>query len=61
MIGAALLALIAANSTFADAYRQLIHWKIGLSLPRVGVMDFREWVADGLMAIFFLLVGLEVK
>jgi NhaA family Na+:H+ antiporter len=61
LIAAALFALIAVNSPFADNYRQLIHWKIGPALPRLGVMDFHQWVADGLMAIFFLLVGLEVK
>jgi NhaA family Na+:H+ antiporter len=61
LIGAALLALFAANSSFAASYDRLLHWEIGPALPRHGILGFHEWVADGLMAVFFLLVGLEVK
>lgn len=61
LLVAAILALFAANSLLADSYYRFLHSKIGPALPRLGVMDVHQWVADGLMAIFFLLVGLEVK
>ncbi|HSI46375.1 MAG TPA: Na+/H+ antiporter NhaA [Methylophilus sp.] len=49
-----ILALVIANSSFAGQYHAFwhIHW-LDLSLE--------EWVNDGLMAIFFLLIGLELK
>jgi NhaA family Na+:H+ antiporter len=61
LIAAAAAALMIANSPFASAYESLLHWKFGPDLSRFGKMDVYHWIADGLMAIFFLLVGLEVK
>ena len=54
LMGSALLALIAANSPAAGVYHAI------LARP-LGMLDVHHWIADGLMAIFFLLVGLEVK
>jgi Na+/H+ antiporter NhaA len=54
LVGAAAAALVVANSPLAPAYAALLHVDIaGLSVL--------HWVNDGLMAIFFLLVGLEIK
>ena len=61
LIASAAIALIAANSALASAYDHLLHLKLGPQMPRLGQMSLHEWIADGLMAIFFLLVGLEVK
>jgi NhaA family Na+:H+ antiporter len=50
----AVLALAASNSPAAPYYFSALHWHIG------GI-SLLHWINDGLMAIFFLLVGLEIK
>ena len=62
LMAAAAFALIFANSEFANTYGALLHHVTGPVLaPAVGPMTVHLWVNDGLMAVFFLLVGLEVK
>ncbi|MBW6527229.1 Na+/H+ antiporter NhaA [Sphingomonas sp. RHCKR7] len=54
LIAAAALALLLANSPLAPGYTALLH-------RRLGPLALEAWVNDALMAVFFLLVGLEIK
>ena len=57
-----LSALAIANSPLAGAYNHL--WEMPLTLgivPHELSLSLHDWVNDGLMAVFFLLVGLEIK
>jgi NhaA family Na+:H+ antiporter len=60
LLAAAVIALVWANSPWGDSYAALVNLQVGpaalgLNLP-LGV-----WAADGLLAIFFFVVGLELK
>ncbi len=62
LFGAALLAMILANSPWSQNYFDLWYTPIGLEIGgRILDMDLGHWVNDGLMALFFLLIGLEIK
>lgn len=61
LLVAAGAALVAANGPLAGTYERLLHADFGPELPNVGPLTLHAIVADGLMAIFFLLVGMEVK
>jgi len=62
LMAAAACALIMANSPLGSAYQHFIHVETGPVLSeKLGPMTTHLWVNDGLMAIFFLLVGLEIK
>ncbi|MGQ4660317.1 Na+/H+ antiporter NhaA [Lysobacter sp. F6437] len=62
LIGAAVLAMIAANSPLEEFYDSFLEMPVQV---RVGDLDIAKpallWINDGLMAIFFLLVALEIK
>jgi Na+:H+ antiporter, NhaA family len=62
LMGAAALAMLVANSAWSADYFHAIHAVTGPELtPKLGPMTVHLWINDGLMAIFFLLVGLEIK
>ena len=62
LLGCAVLALAWANSTWAGIYEQMLRIPLGLSFGQQELrLDLRRWINDGLMAIFFFGVGLEIK
>ncbi len=62
LIVAAALALVIANSPFAPAYFGTLETKLNLSFGDFAINKaLILWINDGLMAIFFFLIGLEVK
>jgi NhaA family Na+:H+ antiporter len=62
LLAAAAAALLAANSAFAPFYHELTGAEIGLGPPHGGIwMSVAEWCSEGLLAVFFLIVGLEIR
>ena len=62
LMAAAVLGIIAANSQFSDLYDQFLEVPMIVSL---GALEINKplllWINDGLMAIFFFVIGLELK
>src|SRR5687768_2741642 len=56
------VALVWANSPWSDVYHALWEAKLSVGSPGFGLsLSLGHWVNDGLMAVFFFLVGLEIK
>lgn len=59
---ATVLALIVANSPLGEAYHHLLEAHITIGVANFVIDEsVHHWINDGLMAIFFLLIGLEIK
>jgi NhaA family Na+:H+ antiporter len=60
LIGAAIIALVWANSPWGDSYTELVDVKIGPEALNLN-LSLGKWAADGLLAVFFFVAGLELK
>ncbi len=62
LLAATVLALIWANSPFSDQYLSLFSTEISFEVGDWSITeDLRHWIDEGLMAIFFFVIGLEVR
>jgi len=62
LFGATVIALILANSALGDQFQALWQFKFGISTSGFELIKpLILWINDGLMAIFFFLIGLEIK
>lgn len=62
LLVATVVALIWANSPWGETYQSFWHTPLSITLGDQGIeLDLQHWVNDGLMALFFFVVGLEVK
>ena len=62
LLGFGIVALAIANSPFSETYNHV--WEMPLTVgiaPQELSLSLHDWINDGLMAVFFLLVGLEIK
>ncbi|HWO12800.1 MAG TPA: Na+/H+ antiporter NhaA [Polyangiaceae bacterium] len=62
LLGAAVVALLWANSPWAGAYQRLWHTPFGVRLgPWSFERDLQFWINDALMTVFFFVAGLEIR
>ena len=62
LIISTLVALIWANSQYSDSYQTIWQYELGFTSPHFELnKPLILWINDGLMAIFFFLIGLEIK
>lgn len=58
----AIAALLVANSSFGKSFLDFWHIKMGFDLGFIHLKhDLLHWINDGLMAVFFLMIGLEIE
>jgi len=63
LIIATIIAMVWANSSLSDVYQRIVNWELTVQVGQVFMLSkpLILWVNDGLMAIFFFVVGLEIK
>lgn len=58
----AVVAMAVANSPWAAAYESVLHWKIAVGVGSFQLsMSLLHWINDALMAVFFFVIGMEIK
>ncbi|MDR7303799.1 Na+/H+ antiporter NhaA [Haloactinomyces albus] len=62
LLAATVVALVWANSPLAASYEALWHTPLAVRLGGLELqLDLRHWINDGLMALFFFVIGMEVS
>lgn len=62
LITCTVTSILIANSDFGTSYLDFWHTKIGIEMPGIALKySVEHWINDGLMAIFFLMIGLEIE
>jgi NhaA family Na+:H+ antiporter len=66
LLGAAVLAMVLKNSGYGDAYTAFLDTTVAVTFDvNNGALDIKKplllWINDGLMALFFFMIGMEVK
>jgi Na+:H+ antiporter, NhaA family len=63
LIIATIIAMVWANSSLSDVYQRIVNWELTVQVGQVFKLSkpLILWVNDGLMAMFFFVVGLEIK
>ncbi|HNP08315.1 MAG TPA: Na+/H+ antiporter NhaA [Cyclobacteriaceae bacterium] len=62
LFSSAILAMVIANSTWSDAYHAIWKYQFVIGFDEFIISkDLHHWINDGLMAVFFFVVGLELK
>jgi len=62
LMGATIIALILANTPWSEAYHHWLHTEISFTVGGYVLShSLHHWINDGLMALFFFVVGLEIK
>lgn len=62
LLACTIVALVWANSPWAESYFDLLHTSVGVSWGGASfALSLHHWINDGLMVVFFFVVGLEIK